>query len=299
MSSTWTTADIADQTGRVAVITGGNTGIGFATAAALAENGARVVLAVRSPDKGHAAAIRITNCIPGAEIEVAALDLASLESVRRAAGQITDAHPRIDLLINNAGVMFTPKGVTADGFELQFATNHLGHFAFTGLLLSQMLSVRSSRVVTLSSVAHRMNAAIHFDDMQWEQHYDPVAAYGQSKLANLMFVYELQRRLSSSEAATIAVAAHPGAVETELFRFSPGLAERAKSFQSAAEGALSTLRAATDPNVQGGQYYGPDGPDELRGTPAVVQSSPLSHDEEIQRRLWAVSEELTGVSYPL
>jgi NAD(P)-dependent dehydrogenase (short-subunit alcohol dehydrogenase family) len=289
---------MADQTGRVVVITGANTGIGFETAAGLAEKGARVVLAVRSPDKGHAAATRITDRIPAAEVEVQGLDLASLESVRRAADRITVAHPRIDLLINNAGVMFTPRETTADGFELQFATNHLGHFAFTGLLLNQLLSVSNSRVVTLSSVAHRMNAAIHFDDLHWEQSYDPVAAYSQSKLANLMFVYELQRRLSSTSADTISVAAHPGAVDTELFRFSPALAEHVGSFQSAAEGARSTLRAATDPNVQGGQYYGPDSPDELEGNPTVVQSSPLSHDEEIQRRLWKVSEELTGVTYP-
>ena len=195
--------------------------------------------------------------------------------------------------------MFTPKETTADGFELQFATNHLGHFAFTGLLMNQLLSVPNSRVVTLSSVAHRMNAAIHFDDLHWQQNYDPVAAYSQSKLANLMFVYELQRRLSTANADTIAVAAHPGAVATELFRFSPGLAEHVGSFQSAAEGARSTLRAATDPKVQGGQYYGPGGPDELQGDPTVVQSSPMSHDEEIQRRLWTASEELTGVTYPL
>jgi len=288
-----------DQTGRVAIITGANTGIGFETAAALAANGARVVLAVRSPDKGQAAAGRITDRIPDAAVEVQALDLTSLDSVRRAADQLTVAHPRIDLLINNAGVMFTPKETTADGFELQFATNHLGHFAFTGLLLNQLLAVPHSRLVTLSSVAHRINAAIHFDDLHWEQSYDPVAAYSQSKLANLMFVYELQRRLSSVGAGTIAVAAHPGAVDTELFRFSPWLAEHGKSFQSAAEGARPTLRAATDPNVQGGQYYGPDGHDELRGNPTLVDSSPESHDEETQRRLWKVSEELTGVSYPL
>lgn len=290
---------MADQTGRVAVITGANTGIGFETAAALAEKGARVVLAVRSPDKGRAAATRITDRIPGAQVEVQELDLASLESVRRAAGQITAAHPLIDLLINNAGVMFTPKEATVDGFELQFATNHLGHFALTGLLLNQLLQVRNSRVVTLSSVAHRMNAAIHFGDLQWEQSYDTAAAYAQSKLANLMFVYELQRRLHSAEAATIAVAAHPGAVDTELFRFSPGLADHLKSFQPADKGARSTLRAATDSTVRGGQYYGPGGADELQGDPTVVQSSPMSHDEEIQRRLWTVSEELTGVTYPL
>jgi NAD(P)-dependent dehydrogenase (short-subunit alcohol dehydrogenase family) len=298
MSSPWTAADVPDQTGRVAVITGANTGIGFETAAALAAKGARVVLAVRSPDKGRAAAAKITAITPSADIVVLELDLTSLDSVRRAAAEIVAAYPRIDLLVNNAGVMFTPKQITVDGFELQFATNHLGHFALTGLLLDHLLPVPDSRVVTLGSLAHRMNADIHFDDLHWQHGYDAVAAYGQSKLANLMFVYELQRRLDLVEAGTIAVAAHPGAADTELFRFSPELVAQVQ-FQSAAAGALPTLRAATDRSVRGGQYYGPDGPHEMRGNPTLVPSSPLSHDEEVQRRLWTVSEELTGVSYRL
>jgi NAD(P)-dependent dehydrogenase (short-subunit alcohol dehydrogenase family) len=216
------------------------------------------------------------------------------------------AYPRIDLLINNAGVMWTPKQVTADGFEMQFGTNHLGHFALTGLVLDHLLPVRGSRVVTVSSQGHRFRASIHFDDLQWERHYDRIAAYGQSKLANLLFTYELQRRLEARpEAKTIAVAAHPGGSNTELTRNRPAIIRPAAAvlgpmlFQSPAMGALPTLRAATDPAVQGGQYYGPDGLGEQRGHPKLVQSSAQSHDEDLQRRLWTVSEELTGVSFPV
>jgi NAD(P)-dependent dehydrogenase (short-subunit alcohol dehydrogenase family) len=202
--------------------------------------------------------------------------------------------------------MWTPKEVTKDGFELQFGTNHLGHFALTGLLLDSLLVVRDSRVVTVSSLGHRLRAAIHFDDLQWEHGYDRIAAYGQSKLANLLFTYELQRRLAArADAKTIAVAAHPGGSNTELARNLPGVFRPVKAvlgpllFQSPAMGALPTLRAATDPAVQGGQYYGPAGFLEQRGRPKLVKSSAQSHDEELQRRLWAVSEELTGVSFPV
>ena len=187
-----TAANIPDQKGRVAVITGANTGLGFETAAALAEHGARVVLAVRNLDKGKDAAARITAQSPHADVTLAELDLTSLDSVRAAAEQLKATHDRIDLLINNAGVMWTPKSTTKDGFELQFGTNHLGHFAFTGLLLDRLLPVAGSRVVTVSSMGHRIRADIHFDDLQWERGYSRVGAYGQSKLANLLFTYELQ-----------------------------------------------------------------------------------------------------------
>jgi len=232
------------------------------------------------------------------------LDLTSLESVRAAARQLRSDHDRIDLLINNAGVMWTPKSTTSDGFELQFGTNHLGHFAFTGLLLDRLLPVAGSRVVTVSSIGHRIRADIHFDDLQWERSYNRVAAYGQAKLANLLFTYELQRRLASHE-TTIAAAAHPGGSKTELARNLPGWTQPIYSVleplvaQDAATGALPTLRAATDPAVLGGQYYGPDGFGQMRGYPKVVQSSKKSHDVDLQRRLWAVSEELTGVVYPV
>ncbi|CCK62141.1 SDR family NAD(P)-dependent oxidoreductase [Mycobacterium canetti] len=299
----WTAAEIPDQTGRTAVITGANTGLGFETAAALAAHGAHVVLAVRNLDKGKRAADRITEVTPGAEVEHQELDLTSLASVRAAAAQLKSDHQRIDLLINNAGVMYTPRQTTADGFEMQFGTNHLGHFALTGLLLDRLLPVPGSRVVTVSSVGHRIRAAIHFDDLQWERRYGRVAAYGQAKLANLLFTYELQRRLAPG-GTTIAVAAHPGVSNTELVRNLPrplvaASALLAPLMQAADLGALPTLRAATDPAVTGGQYYGPDGFGELRGHPKVVASSAQSHDVELQRRLWAVSEELTGVGYPV
>jgi NAD(P)-dependent dehydrogenase (short-subunit alcohol dehydrogenase family) len=300
----WTETDVPNQAGRTAVITGANTGIGFEAARALAAHGASVVLAVRNLDKGKDAASRISAAAPGADVTVQRLDLTSLNSVRDAAQELRANHDKIDLLINNAGVMNTPKSVTADGFELQFGTNHLGHFALTGLLLDRMMAVAGSRVVTVSSSAHRIRAQIHFDDLQWERGYSRIGAYGQSKLANLMFTYEMQRRLEG-KTSTIAVAAHPGGSNTELARNSPAPL-RAVSWlfgrfigQSPAMGALPTLRAATDPGVLGGQYYGPGGIQELRGYPKLVQSSAQSHNAELQRRLWAVSEELTGVTFPV
>lgn len=301
----WTATDAPDQTGRVAIVTGSNTGIGYHTAAALAERGALVVLAVRDLDKGHAAADRINRDCPQAAVEVRQLDLSSLASVREAAEALGAAHPRIDLLINNAGVMYTPKQTTVDGFELQFGSNHLGHFALTGLLLPKMIRVKGSRVVTVSSMAHRIMAAIHFDDLQWENGYNRIAAYGQSKLANLMFTFELQRRLAAKRRATIAVAAHPGTANTELTRHLPLFLRPADRLlmplvvQSAAMGALPTLRAATDPEVTGGQYYGPSGIGEQRGHPKLVDASKQAHEVELQQRLWAVSQELTGITYPV
>jgi NAD(P)-dependent dehydrogenase (short-subunit alcohol dehydrogenase family) len=301
--SKWTTADIPDQTGRVAVITGANTGLGYETALAIAARGAHVVLAVRDLDKGKDAISRIVAQSPQADLALQELDLTSLESVRAASRQLRADHDRIDLLINNAGVMYPPKSTTKDGFELQFGTNHLGHFAFTGLLLDRLLPVAGSRVVTISSIGHRIRADIHFADLQWKHGYNRVSAYGQAKLANLLFTYELQRRLAA-HGTTIAVAAHPGGSNTELMRHLPGWAASLYPvlepiFQDAAMGALPQLRAATDPAVQGGQYYGPDGFGQTRGYPKIVGSSKKSHDAGLQRRLWTVSEELTAVSYPL
>ncbi|MFZ3269740.1 MAG: SDR family NAD(P)-dependent oxidoreductase [Mycobacterium sp.] len=301
----WSTADVPDQSGRVAIVTGANTGLGYYTAEVLAQCGARVVLAVRDLEKGNLALARIVAAHPQADLTLQQLDLSSLDSVRAAATALRSAYPRIDLLINNAGVMWTPKQLTADGFELQFGTNHLGHFALTGLLLDNLLPVRGSRVVTVSSTGHRFRAAIHFDDLQWEHRYNRVAAYGQSKLANLLFTYELQRRLAAREPqTTVAVAAHPGGSNTELARnlpaaFKPAVAVVNLLQQNAAMGALPTLRAAADPDVEGGQYYGPDGLGEQRGHPKLVSSSAQSHDEDLQHRLWQVSEELTGVTYPV
>lgn len=303
MGSKWTAADMPDQSGRTAVVTGANSGLGYDTAAILADKGAHVVLAVRNLDKGNKAVERIKKTTPNAVVTLQQLDLSSLAGVRAAADELRAAHPRIDLLINNAGVMYVPsRETTADGFEMQFGTNHLGHFALTGLLLDHLLTVDGSRIVTVSSVGHRILARIRFEDPHFENGYHRVRAYGQSKLANLLFTYELQRRLALKGAPTIAVAAHPGFSDTELMRYLPGFIPDflwKMATQPASMGALPTLRAATDPQVQGGQYYGPDGLGEVKGHPKLVASSAQSHDEDIQRRLWTMSEELTGVTYPV
>jgi NAD(P)-dependent dehydrogenase (short-subunit alcohol dehydrogenase family) len=302
MREKWAEHDIPEQKDRVAVVTGANSGLGFETARMLAVHGASVVLAVRDVGKGKQAAIRIAQSSPGADLAIQQLDLTSLESIRAAAAELRARYPKIDLLINNAGVMYPPRRTTRDGFELQFGTNHLGHFALTGLLLDLLLPVPGSRVVTVSSNGHRIRARIHFDDLQWEQSYDRTAAYGQSKLANLMFTYELQRRLAV-RGTTIAVAAHPGFANTKLVRNSPAALRLLAPViapliaQTPAMGALPTLRAATDPGVLGGQYYGPDGPGQRSGCPRPVTSSTQSYDVAIQRRLWATSEELTGVTF--
>jgi len=303
MSQKWTAADVPDQSGRIAIVTGANSGLGYDTAAILADKGAHVVLAVRNLDKGKEAVDRIKAASPNAVVALQQLDLSSLDSVRKAADELGAAHPRIDLLINNAGVMYVPtREITKDGFEMQFGTNHLGHFALTGLLLDNMLSVDGSRVVTVSSVGHRLLARIHFDDPHLQRKYNRVEAYGQSKLANLMFTYDLQRRLKLKGVPTVALAAHPGFSDTELMRYLPDFIPNFVwkiGTQPADKGALPTLRAATDPGAQGGQYYGPDGLGEVKGSPKVVASSAQSRNEELQRRLWTMSEELTGVTYPV
>jgi NAD(P)-dependent dehydrogenase (short-subunit alcohol dehydrogenase family) len=305
-SAKWSESDVPDQSGRIAIVTGANSGLGFNTARVLAARGAHVVLAVRDTEKGNAAAAQIIGTAPRADLKVQPLDLSSLQSVRTAAEELRAAYPRIDLLINNAGVMYVPtRQLTKDGFEMQFGTNHLGPFALTGLLLDHLLPVPGSRVVMIASVAHRIRAAIHFDDLQWDRGYDRVAAYGQSKLANLLFTYELQRRLAAKDEPTIAVAAHPGFADTELMRHLPGAILPVWKLiaplvtNNAKDGALPTLLAATDPSVQGGQYWGPDGIREIKGHPKLVTSSAQTHDEDLQNRLWTVSEELTGVSFPV
>lgn len=302
----WTEHNVPDQSGRLAVITGSNTGLGFDTARVLAAHGAQVVMACRDTAKADAAAAKIRSLTPGAQVGVQKLDLGSLASVRAGAAEIAAAHPRIDLLINNAGVMYPPKSTTADGFEMQFGTNHLGHFALTGLLLPNLLDVDGSRVVVVASIAHKMQAKIDFDDLQWERRpYSRVASYGQSKLANLMFAYDLQRRLAAAGSKTIAVAAHPGVAATELTRHIPGAGLPGVNWLSgrllntAEMGALPTLRAATDKAVQGGQYWGPDGFREMRGYPVLATSSRQSQDVAIQQRLWQVSQDLTGVTFPV
>ena len=254
MSAKWTAADVPDQSGRVAIVTGSNTGIGYGAAAVLADKGAHTVLAVRNLDKGNEAVERIKAASPNATVTLQQLDLTSLDNIRAAADELRAKFGRIDLLINNAGVMYTDKASTKDGFELQFGTNHLGHFALTGQLLDHMLPVEGSRVVTVSSVGHRIRAKIHFDDLNLDNNYNRVVAYGQSKLANLLFTYELGRRLAAKGAPTIATAAHPGAADTELLRNMPGGIRQVSQFfwstfiaQNADMGAEPTLRAAADP----------------------------------------------------
>ena len=279
----WTAADVPDQSGRTAVVTGASGGLGLETAEVLAGHGAAVVLAGRDLGKTERAADRIRSAAAGASVLVVHLDLASLASVREAAWQIRAACPSLDLLINNAGVMAIPREVTEDGFERTLATNHLGHFALTGLLLGRMLDTPGSRVVTVSSNGHRMgDGVMHFEDLQLEHGYQPWPAYYRSKLANLLFTYELQRRLTGAGAATMALAAHPGNARTDLWRHSrldqalyrPGLRPLTFWFaQSAHMGALATLRAAADPAAAGGEYYGPPGRQQFTGHPVRVESS--------------------------
>lgn len=300
-TSPWTTADIPDQTGRVAVVTGANTGLGLETARALAGAGATVVMAIRNVEKGEAARNDILADHPDATIELQPLDLSSLDSVRAAANDILEGHDRIDLLVNNAGVMYTEWQTTADGFEFQMGVNHLGHFALTNLLLDRLMATENSRVVSVSSVGHKIKSKLDPDTMMTEAKYDRIAAYGRSKLANLLFTYELQRRLAAAGSSTTALVAHPGGSKTELARNSPApirFIERygGSLMQSADKGALPQLRAATDPDATGGQYYGPDGFMELRGDAVVVDSSDRSKDVALQQALWAESERLTGIT---
>lgn len=304
---TWRQSRLPDQHGRVAVVTGASAVVGFETARSLAARGATVVLACRDVSKGERAAARIaTDEVQRTDLRVARLDLASLSSVRAAAEEILSICPRLDLLINNAGVMGIPFQLSEDGVELTFATNHLGHFALTRLLLDRLLATPGSRVVTVSSNAHRRGTPL-FDRLSSGDLYDPGAAYDRSKLANLLFTFELQRRLDRAGAATIAVAAHPGNARTELWRTSSRL-ERALLgrrlhavtgwlAQSAAAGALPTLRAATDETARGGNYYGPGGAFGYTGDPVPVEASRQAHDRAAQRRLWELSEALSGITY--
>jgi NAD(P)-dependent dehydrogenase (short-subunit alcohol dehydrogenase family) len=300
-AAAWTEADVPEQSGRTAVVTGANSGIGFEAARVLAERGAAVVLAIRDLGKGEDAAAKIRASAPAASVSIVRLDLGSLASIREAAEELRAGHDRLDLLMNNAGLMMTPRGRTADGFELQLGTNHLGHFALTGLLLDRMLQVPGSRVVTMSSNGHKLGR-IHFDDLQSERRYSRTGAYAQSKLANLLFTYELQDRLTRAGAATAALAAHPGTSRTALTRNLPAvmrLGAALMPFQPPAMGAAPMLRAATDPAALGGEYYGPAGFGENSGPAKRVLSNARSHDREAARRLWEESARLTGVSYPV
>ena len=306
MADRWTAADIPDQRGRVAIVTGANSGLGLATARELARAGATVVMSTRSTAKGDQAAASIRASVPAAVVEVAPLDLADLGSVREFAARAGAAHERIDLLINNAGIMAAPRRLTKDGFESQFGTNHLGHFALTGQLLPALLKAPAPRVVTVSSHLHR-TGTMNFDDLQGERKYSRWGAYGQSKLANLMFCFELQRRATEAGAPLLSLAAHPGYASTNLqFAATDRFYEKAFGWignrllaQSADMGALPTLYAATAPDLPGGTFVGPGGRKEQRGYPQVTTAARKAYDEDDWRRLWEVSEQLTGVQYEL
>lgn len=293
----WTAEDIPDQTGKVAIVTGANTGIGYEIARALSRKKAIVILACRNSTKGEAALHRILQEQSAARVCLMSLDLADLSSIHGFAGDFANRYDRADILVNCAGVMATPFAKTADGFELQFGTNHLGHFALTGLLLNVILRTPHARVVTMSSGGH-LFAQMEFDNLNGRKRYNPQAAYAQSKLANLLFTYELQRRLAAFRHDAIAVAAHPGWTRTELavhWRMVRVLSRLIG--QTPEMGALPALYAATAADVQGGDYYGPDGWIGVRGYPAKSSSSSSSYDLETATRLWSLSEELTGVRY--
>jgi NAD(P)-dependent dehydrogenase (short-subunit alcohol dehydrogenase family) len=305
VSTKWTTEQIPDQTGRTVVVTGANSGLGLVTARELARKRASVVLACRNTDKGRAALTRIRAAAPHAQTSLAALDLGSLASVEAFADGFRSAHEGLDLLINNAGVMAPPRRVTADGFELQFGTNHLGHFALTGRLIGAMEGREDARVVTLASNAHKLGR-INFDDLQSEHGYNRWRAYAQSKLADLITALELERRLRAADSTVKSIAAHPGYAATNLQTAAAPLVDRAVMIlgnqlfaQSADAGALPSLYAATEPGLEGGTYVGPDGIGEFRGHPRAVSPDGAARDERLAARLWAISEELTGVKFEL
>jgi NAD(P)-dependent dehydrogenase (short-subunit alcohol dehydrogenase family) len=303
----WTAHDIPSQSGKLAVVTGATGGLGYETVLELARAGAEVVLAGRNQAKGKEAVGRILREIPSAAVRFAVLDLASLASIREFSAVMLAEGRAVDLLVNNAGVMAMPtRQLTADGFEAQFGTNHLGHFALTGRLLPLLRLGSGARVVNVSSLMHKMGAAIHFDDLQSQKKYSPTGAYGQSKLANLLFTFELQRKSDSGKWGLLSDAAHPGASSTDLIANGPGTERFPHTMgpmlvrwigHSAAAGAVPTLYAATAPEAKPMGYYGPDGLFELKGDVAPAKISKQAQNATLAKRLWEVSEELTGVRY--
>lgn len=301
----WNTDQIPDLDGRVIIVTGGNSGLGYESVKAFARYGATVVLASRSVDKGEQARKEILIETPGKKIAVMPLDLSDLSSIRTFASEFKSNYNRLDVLLNNAGIMTTPYFLTKDGFEGQVGTNHLGHFALTGLLMDIIRNTPLSRVVNVSSMAHRQGT-MDFDNLLYKngKGYNPMNAYGRSKLANLLFTYELQRKFEQKQIDAKAVAAHPGVSQTNLARFLEGkiwfkvLYPLIKLIsQDAAQGALPQIRASVDPNIKGGDYYGPDGYRELKGFPIQVHSNKASHSLSDARKLWEMSQELTKVQY--
>lgn len=304
----WTAAQMPSQAGKTMLVTGANSGIGFQTALELARHGAHVLLGCRSESKGMAAFGHLRREVPDAAAELVLLDVASLHSVRAFAAQYADSGQPLDVLINNAGVMALPtRELTVDGFERQMGTNHLGHFALTGLLLPALSKSTGARVVTVASLAHR-NGKMEWDNVQSERRYDPMGAYNNTKLANLLFTLELSRRLKAIGSTALSVAAHPGVATTNVFQNGPGkkgdlkmkLMEKLIPLigQDDAMGALPTVYAATAPDVHSGEYIGPDGFSELKGYPKQVQPRSNALDEAAAKHLWELSEQLTGVTYP-
>lgn len=303
----WTAEQIDSQAGKTVLITGANSGIGYQAALELARHGAHVLLGCRDNAKGAAAVQRLLREAPGASAEAVSLDMASLASIREFAAALRQRGTPLDVLINNAGVMALPqRQLTPDGFERQFGTNHLGHFALTGLVMPQLLQAPAPRVVTVASLAHR-NGKIDFQNLQSERSYKPWDAYNASKLANILFARELERRAKAAHSRLISIPVHPGVSQTSIVANGPGANDLKTrvlftfaSFLTSrdAEGALPTLYAATSPQVRGGEYIGPDGWMEFKGSPRVVQPRPQALDEAVGERLWTVSEHLTGVQYP-
>ena len=293
---------ISSQTGRVAIITGANSGIGFESALELAKKDVEVILACRSLDKAHRAANAISENYPGAKTAVIKLDTSSLSSVREFSEEFLSKYSQLDILVNNAGIMMPPYSKTEEGFESQFATNYLGHFLLTGMLLKSLEKTQGSRVVTVSSLAHKWGD-LYFDDLGFERKYDAKRAYGQSKLACLMFAYELQRKFKAKKYQTKSLAVHPGISYTNLFSNTSFLIRKSTEFltsslfQDAAQGALPTLAAALDPTFLGGEYIGPGGFQEFRGKPKVVTSNKNSRNKQKAQMLWERSEKLTGYTY--
>jgi NAD(P)-dependent dehydrogenase (short-subunit alcohol dehydrogenase family) len=305
----WTAAQIPPLQDKIAVVTGANSGLGLHTTAGLAAAGATVVMACRNPAKAAAAVDEVKRLAPQAKLQVMPLDLADLASVRTFAADFSARHPRLNLLCNNAGVMAVPYAKTKDGFEMQVGTNHFGHFALTGLLLDQLRAAPAARIVNVASMAHKWTKAMDLEDPCFERKpYQRWDAYGKSKLANLLFTFELNRRLRKAGGALLTAAAHPGYSDTNLQMVGPAqdksaVGKFAMAFgnwlfaQTAAQGALSTLYAATMPDVNGGDYIGPDGLGEMRGYPKKVGCRKLARDEALQGQWWALSEKLTGVKY--
>jgi NAD(P)-dependent dehydrogenase (short-subunit alcohol dehydrogenase family) len=294
----FTDIDVSDQSGRTILVTGANTGLGFGAAKVLAAQGARVLLGCRSLDKANAAIDAIRVDVSDADLDVIQIDQADLSSVRDAAAQVNE-EARLDVLVNNAGIMMPPREMTADGFESQFGVNHLGTFALTSLLLPKLGEQPDARVVVTSSIAHR-GAKIFFDDINAQSRYRAQDRYGQSKLANLMFAFELDRRLRRARSSTIAVGCHPGIADTELARHLPLLVRFAVPlfrpfFNSAAEGAWPTLMAATAPGVEGGEYFGPTRRNETAGPAGRARASSVSRDGALAAELWELSIEMTGI----